>query len=74
MELTTQSRKNKDTRSNARTLANYLKRKGLPAKQPKARVNGVWDVNLTLDKHHTRKQFVVIQGKAVQENLLNVGR
>lgn len=74
MKLTTSPRTNKNTRSNARTLANYLKRQGLPAKQPKARQNGLWDAQLTLSKHSRRKQFVVIRGNAVQENLLHVSR
>lgn len=64
MKLTTQARTNKNTRSNARTLANYLKRQGLPAKQPKGRQNGVWDAQLTLSKGSLgRKQINVVNGK-----------
>ena len=66
MKLTTQSRTNKNTRSNSRVLANYLKAKGLPAKQPKSRYNGVWDAQLTISKGSLgRKQFNVVSGKAV---------
>lgn len=74
MKLSTQPRTNKDTRKNARTLANYLKRNNFDVKQPKSKTGDYWDVNLVLGKQHKQKHFIVLNGKAVQENFCYVGR
>lgn len=74
MQLTTQTRTNKDTRNNARILANYLKGNNFEAKQPTKKDSNGWNVRLSLTKQHKRKGFVVINGAPVQENLWYVGR
>lgn len=74
MKLSTQPSVNKDTRKNARILANYLKRNNFNAKQPKSKTGDKWNVGLVLGKQHKQKHFIVINGKAVKENFCYVGR
>ena len=58
---------NANTRTNARTLTNFLKAKGLPAKQPRTKnVNGLWEVDLVIKKGTLgKKRFNVVNGVAV---------
>lgn len=61
-----------NTRTNARTLTNYLKAKGLPAVAPRKKdTAGRWEVSLQVNKGSLgRKAYTVVNGVAIAAKLV----